>query len=343
MWDPGPVVRGAERVWCPCPGGQGGAEHRAEKTTRAPHPQSTPSAEGAGGRRVSSSWPRAPDPRPPAAPLRPNSSSGCTRRRPPTSFRHLLAGRVFEDTFLGRVVSAGRPRPSALLCPAVFCSGHHSVSTARRRHSMLRVLSQLLPGEAACGRGQAAGPLGSPRVARRLASLQNRRPPFSGLPCASGFVVGAGFGQQRRLQGPGRGESGVRIPLAPAQRDWSRQWPCPSPEATVPARCAPSRGWSPHRVRLQPGRRLLPWLVPGLSLPVHCFSLPRLCEPPPRSPRKCVPLLQGPGPPLAAPPPQSGPWASAIGRTCGFVRSAQSPASHSDGVGICAFRRPGDP
>lgn len=83
MRDPGPVVRGAERVWCPCPGGQGGAEHRAEKTTRAPHPQSTPSAEGAGGRRVSSSWPRAPDPRPPAAPLRPNSSSGCTRRRPP--------------------------------------------------------------------------------------------------------------------------------------------------------------------------------------------------------------------------------------------------------------------
>lgn len=120
MRDPGPVVRGAERVWCPCPGGQGGAEHRAEKTTRAPHPQSTPSAEGAGGRRVSSSWPRAPDPRPPAAPLRPNSSSGCTRRRPPTSFRHLLAGRVFEDTFLGRVVSAGRPRPSALLCP--LCS-----------------------------------------------------------------------------------------------------------------------------------------------------------------------------------------------------------------------------
>lgn len=109
MRDPGPVVRGAERVWCPCPGGQGGAEHRAEKTTRAPHPQSTLSAEGAGGRRVSSSWPRAPDPRPPAAPLRPNSSSGCTRRRPPTSFRHLLAGRVFEDTFLGRVVSgAGR-------------------------------------------------------------------------------------------------------------------------------------------------------------------------------------------------------------------------------------------
>lgn len=98
-------------MWCPCPGGQGGAEHRAEKTTRAPHPQSTPSAEGAGGRRVSSSWPRAPDPRPPAAPLRPNSSSGCTRRRPPTSFRHLLAGRV---------VSAGRPRPSALLCP--LCS-----------------------------------------------------------------------------------------------------------------------------------------------------------------------------------------------------------------------------
>lgn len=122
----------------------------------SPHPQSTPSAEGAGGRRVSSSWPRAPDPRPPAAPLRPNSSSGCTRRRPPpcsgtcwpagssrtpfSAASSQLAGRVPLHSFAllcSVPVTAPSPRPGGDTarcgCSASSSQGKPRVAVARRQ------------------------------------------------------------------------------------------------------------------------------------------------------------------------------------------------------------------
>lgn len=101
-------------------------------------------------------------------------------------------------------------------------------------------------------------------------------------------------------------------------------WLEPPPRPAAAWAAASCRDWSLARTRL-----------------CTAVTCPRLCEPSPRSPRTCISLLQGPGPPVAAPPPRSGPRASGIGSTCGFVTSAQSPASHSDEVGICAFRSPG--
>lgn len=101
-------------------------------------------------------------------------------------------------------------------------------------------------------------------------------------------------------------------------------WLEPPPRPAAAWAAASCRDWSLARTRL-----------------CTAVTCPRLCEPSPRSPRTCISLLRGPGPPVAAPPPRSGPRASGIGSTCGFVTSAQSPASHSDEVGICAFRSPG--
>lgn len=119
----------------------------------------------------------------------------------------------------------------------------------------------------------------------------NREGRIGGLrspgPCPAGLVTSVAVSL------PCGHSAGQACPLP-----WLEPPPCPA-AAWAAASCC---GWSLARTRL-----------------CTAVTCPRLCEPSPRSPRTCISLLRGPRPPVAAPPPRSGPRASGIGSTCGFV------------------------